>query len=225
VKKQEPKRERRNSLMDTVVDKISEVSSNLNKASSNILHSMDTTVNRGINKLNGIVESLVENTSQQRFQTFFPECAKSETLLAEFECESLAPTGKLYPGFMMLTTHSVMFISKQLSPTMFRFKMEFVNILSLCRVLINGNDAIQIFDLNHNLAQLQHFANLSTTIAETVCTTLSTPMITNAISTPLSANLFSKAFKQASAAWRSRAELPPPEFSYNQSQMPIMASC
>jgi hypothetical protein len=218
----EPKKERRNSLMDTFVEKISEVSSNINKASSQVLHSVDTTVNRGIHKLNDIVESLVENTSQQRFQTFFPECARTETLLAEFECESLAPTGKLYPGYMMLTTHSIGFISKQLTPTMFRFRMEFVNILSLCRVLINGNDAIQIFDLDHNMAQLQHFANFGTSIAEGVCNTLSTPMITNALSTPLSANLFSRVFKQSSMAWQSRAELPPPEFNYNQSQILVM---
>jgi hypothetical protein len=219
----EPRRkERRNSLMDTVVDKLSEVSSNINKASSTVLHSMDSTVNRGINKLNEMVESLAENSSQQRYQTFFPECAKSETFLAEFECESLAPNGKLYPGYMMLTTHSIMFISKQLSPTMFRFRMEFINILSLCRVLINGCDAIQIFDLDHNMAQLQHFANFSTSVAEGVCNTLSTPMITNALSAPLNANLFSKVFKQTSMAWQSRAELPPPEFNYNQSQIPVL---
>jgi len=222
---QEVQKPRRNSLMDTVVDKISTVSANINKASAPILHSVDNSLNRGLNKLNEFVGSLTENNSQQRYQAAFPEIAKSETLLAEFQCDSLAPTGKLFSGYLFLTTHSLLFVSKEVAPTIFRFRMELVNILSMCRILVNGCDAIQIFDLNHNMVQLQHFGNIGTHIAEGVCNTIPTPLLNNSLSQPLNNSLFSKAFKQVEAAWQSRAEMPPPEFRYaTNSQMPILSS-
>jgi hypothetical protein len=215
---------RRNSLMNSMMDTISNASANLNKASAPLLHSVDRTLNTGINRLNEFVGSLAENNSQSRYVAAFPDLAKTETLLAEFECESLAPTGKLFPGYLFVTTNSICFVSKEVAPSMFRFRMELVNILSICRILVNGCDAIQIFDLNHNMAQLQHFGNLGTLIAEGVCNTIPTPVLNNSLSQPLSNSLFSRAFKQVEAAWQSRAEMPPPEFHYSNSQMPILSS-
>jgi hypothetical protein len=214
---------RRNSLLDTMKEKISTASANLNRASAPLLHQMDASLNRGINKLNEFVGSLADNNSQQRYITAFPELAKTETLLAEFECDSISPTGKIFSGYAMLTTNSLLFISREVAPTMFRFRMELVNILSIFRVLINGADGIQIFDLNHNLVQFQHFGNAATFLAEGVCNTIPAAALNNSLNQPLSNTMFSRALRQIEAAWQARAELPPPEFHYGQSQMPILS--
>jgi hypothetical protein len=220
----EVRKPRRNSLMDRVAEKISTVSANINRASAPLLHQVDATLNKGINQLNDFVGSMAANNSQQRYTTAFPELAKSETLLAEFECESVAPTGKIFPGWAMLTTNSLLFISREIAPSMFRFRMELVNILSVSRILINGADGIQIFDLNHNFVQFQHFGNIATFLAEGVCQTIPAAMLTTSLSQPLSNSMFSKAFRQIEAAWQARAELPPPEFQYAPSQMPILST-
>jgi hypothetical protein len=212
---------RRNSWKDSVAGKFAD----WNRASAPFLQSMESNLNRGINKLNGLVGSLTENNAQQRFQNFWPQLTRTETLLAEFDCETIAPTGKTYPGHLMMTTGSVLFQSREAAPNVYRFRMELVNILSISRTLINGCDSIQIFDLNHNMVQLQHFANLGTFLAEGVCNTIPSSLLNNSLSQPLNNTLFGRVFKQIEAAWQSRAELPPPEFHYAETQMPIVAGC